>query len=94
MTQEPELQKRLRKHLLDNVPELQDRPPTYDDLLPDRTPLVEAIFYEVLRLHSPVVAIPRHGRSFLLIVLADPHPISGFPSSRILLCKSASQLVL
>ncbi|KAK4684370.1 hypothetical protein P7C73_g5809, partial [Tremellales sp. Uapishka_1] len=50
MTIHPEVQIKLRQHLLSVLPEIQDRQPTYEELNGISTPYLEAVVHETLRL--------------------------------------------
>ncbi|ORY21756.1 cytochrome P450 [Naematelia encephala] len=50
MTNHPEVQRKLRKHMLEKLPEMQDRPPKFEDLNATNTPYLEAVVHETLRL--------------------------------------------
>lgn len=62
MTISPDIQRKLRKHVLEVMPELQDRPPTFEDLTPGKMPYLEAVVQETLRLSRTAGGISREGR--------------------------------
>lgn len=59
----PHVQHKLRAHLLERIPELQDREMTYDDVASGRLPYLEAVVYEVLRMARVAPALAREGKS-------------------------------
>ena len=61
MTVFPDIQRKLRKHILDAMPELQDRPPTLEDLTPAKLPYLEAVVQETLRLSRTAGGYSRDG---------------------------------
>jgi cytochrome P450 len=63
MTNHPEIQIKLRKHILEKVPELSDRQPTFEDLNAVTTPYLEAVVHEALRLSRTASGYGRDGRS-------------------------------
>ena len=63
MTVFPDIQRKLRKHILDSMPELQDRPPTLEDLTPAKLPYLEAVVQETLRLSRTAGGYSRDGES-------------------------------
>jgi hypothetical protein len=64
MTIFPDIQRKLRKHVLESMPELQDRPPTLEDLTPGKLPYLEAVVQETLRLSRTAGGYSRDGESF------------------------------
>jgi cytochrome P450 len=50
MANHPEVQYKLRRHVLERLPELQDRPPNFEDLSATNTPYLEAVVHETLRI--------------------------------------------
>lgn len=67
MTNHPQVQHKLRKHLLERLPELQDRPLTFEDLTPAKVPYLEAVVSECLRLSRTASGAAREGELYLLI---------------------------
>jgi cytochrome P450 len=63
MSNNPDIQHRLRSQLLGAIPELQDRPLTYDDLDTEHTPYLEAVIYEVLRISRMAIGVARDSES-------------------------------
>lgn len=63
MTVYPEVQCKLRKSVLDAIPELQDRPPSFDDLTAAKLPYLEAVVQETLRLSRTAGGYSREGES-------------------------------
>jgi cytochrome P450 len=63
MTVFPDIQRKLRKHILESMPELQDRPPTLEDLTPGKLPYLEAVVQETLRLSRTAGGYSRDGES-------------------------------
>jgi hypothetical protein len=61
MTVFPDIQRKLRKHILESMPELQDRPPTLEDLTPGKLPYLEAVVQETLRLSRTAGGYSRDG---------------------------------
>lgn len=61
MTNNPEIQRKLRDHLLDALPELADRAPTFEDLNATTVPYLEAVVHEVLRLSRTAGGYSRDG---------------------------------
>lgn len=61
MTINPEIQRKLRAHVIEAMPELQDRPPTFDDLTPAKLPYLEAVIQETLRLSRTAGGVSREG---------------------------------
>ena len=49
MTNHPSIQRKLRDHILERIPELQDRPPDFNDMNATSLPYLEAVIYETLR---------------------------------------------
>jgi hypothetical protein len=69
MTNHPEVQHKLRNHLLERLPALQDRPPTYEDLNATTVPYLEAVVHEALRLSRTAGGYTRQGGSLSLAPL-------------------------
>ena len=63
MTNNPDIQRKLRAHLIEKIPELQDRDMTYDDVDVDRVPYLEAVVQECLRLARVASGFAREGKS-------------------------------
>ena len=63
MTINPDIQRKLRTHILESIPEIQDRPPTFDDLTPAKLPYLEAVVQETLRLSRTAGGYSREGVS-------------------------------
>lgn len=63
MTNHPEIQRKLRAHLLDRLPQLLDRAPTFDDLTTSNVPYLEAVIHETLRLSRTTPGYTREGES-------------------------------
>lgn len=63
MTTHPEIQRKLRQHILDKIPEIQDRPPTYEELNPANVPYLEAVVHETLRISRTAGGYAREGES-------------------------------
>jgi cytochrome P450 len=61
MTNHPEVQHKLRAHLLERIPELQDREMTYDDVAGDNLPYLEAVVHDCLRMARVAPALAREG---------------------------------
>lgn len=61
MTNNPDIQRKLRGHLLDALPELADRAPTFEDLNATTVPYLEAVVHEVLRLSRTAGGYSRDG---------------------------------
>lgn len=66
LSNNPEVQHKLRQYLRHQLEPLDTRPPTMEDLLPTSTPYLEAVLQEVLRLGTPVPLIGREGPFLLL----------------------------
>jgi cytochrome P450 len=67
MTNHPEVQLKLRKHLNDVLPELQDRQPRFEDLNATKTPYLEAVVHEALRLSRTASGYGRDGESLNIV---------------------------
>lgn len=63
MTNHPEVQRKLRDHLIDRIPELQDRELTFDDVAATKVPYLEAVVQECLRLSRTAGGFAREGGS-------------------------------
>jgi cytochrome P450 len=61
MTISPDVQHKLRNHILEVMPEVQDRPPTLEDLTPGKMPYLEAVVQETLRLSRTAGGYSREG---------------------------------
>lgn len=64
MTVFPEVQRKLRQSIHESMPELEDRPPTFEDLTPSKLPYLEAVVQETLRLSRTAGGYSRDGASF------------------------------
>jgi cytochrome P450 len=62
MTTQPDIQRKLRNSILESIPELQDRPPTYEDLTPTNLPYLEAVVQETLRVSRTAGGVSRTGQ--------------------------------
>jgi cytochrome P450 len=62
MTVNPDVQRKLRAHVLERIPEVQDRPPTFEDLTPTKLPYLEAVIQETLRLSRTAGGYSREGK--------------------------------
>jgi cytochrome P450 len=62
MTINPDIQRKLRNHIIEAMLELQDRPPTFDDLTPGKLPYLEAVVHETLRLSRTAGGVSREGQ--------------------------------
>jgi hypothetical protein len=62
MTTQPDVQRKLRDSILESIPELQDRPPTYEDLTPTNLPYLEAVVQETLRVSRTAGGVSRTGQ--------------------------------
>lgn len=72
MTNHPEVQRKLRQHVLEHLPEIQDRPPTFEDLT--KLPYLEAVVHETLRLSRTAGGYARESESlvsYTLLTIAD-----------------------
>ena len=63
MTNNPNVQRKLRDHILSRMPELQDRQPTFEDLNAVNVPYLEAVVFETLRLSRTAGGYVREGLS-------------------------------
>lgn len=63
MTNHPDVQRKLRTHLLERIPELQDRDLTFADVDPGNVPYLEAVMQESLRLSRIAGTVVREGES-------------------------------
>jgi cytochrome P450 len=61
MTNASDVQRKLRKHLLTRLPELEDRQPTFEDLNAANVPYLEAVVHETLRLSRTAGGYVREG---------------------------------
>ena len=61
MTVFPEVQRKLRLSVLEALPEIQDRQPTFDDLTAAKLPYLEAVVQETLRLSRTAGGYSREG---------------------------------
>ncbi|KAL7419102.1 hypothetical protein Q5752_005938 [Cryptotrichosporon argae] len=59
MTNNPAVQVKLRAHLQATMPFLDTRPPALDDVVPDKTPYLEAVVQEALRLSRTAAGVIR-----------------------------------
>jgi hypothetical protein len=62
MTNHPNVQRKLRAHLLERIPEVQDRDMTFQDVDPGNVPYLEAVVQETLRLGRITSGVARDGR--------------------------------
>jgi cytochrome P450 len=65
MTNHPEVQIKLKKHLKEVLPEMEDRQPRFEDLNAVNTPYLEAVVHEALRLSRTASGYGRDGESEL-----------------------------
>jgi cytochrome P450 len=68
MTNHPNVQRKLRAHLMDKVPELQDRDMVYEDVDPVKVPYLEAVVQETLRAARVASGFAREGESYSSLV--------------------------
>ena len=63
MTNHPEVQHKLRRHILDSFPEWEEegRTPVFEDLNATKLPYLEAVVYEALRLSRTAGGFTRQG---------------------------------
>lgn len=61
MTVHPDVQRKLRAHILDRIPDMQDRLPTFEDLNATNTPYLEAVVHETLRMSRTAGGYAREG---------------------------------
>ena len=61
MTNNPDVQRKLRAHLIDKIPELEDRDMTYEDVDVEKVPYLEAVVQECLRLARVAAGFAREG---------------------------------
>ncbi len=61
MTNNPDMQRKLRNHLLSRLPQIQDRPPDFEDLNAINTPYLEAVVHETLRMSRTAGGYSREG---------------------------------
>lgn len=59
MAANPDIQCKLRNYLRTEMPELDDRPPTFAEVATDRLPYLEAVTAETLRLSRTAGAVTR-----------------------------------
>ena len=64
MTNNPDVQRKLRSHLLELIPELQDRDMTYEDVDAGKVPYLEAVVQECLRVARVASGFAREGKSY------------------------------
>lgn len=62
ITNHPEVQRKLRDHLLERIPELQDRDMEYGDVDAKKVPYLEAVVQECLRLSRTASGFAREAR--------------------------------
>lgn len=62
MTIYPDVQRKLRQSVIDAMPEIQDRPPAFDDLTATKLPYLEAVVQETLRLSRTAGGYSREGK--------------------------------
>lgn len=75
MTINPEIQRKLRTSVLEALPEVQDRPPSFEDLTPAKLPYLEAVVQETLRLSRTAGGYSREGMSRMAELLARTSPL-------------------
>jgi cytochrome P450 len=63
MTNHPEVQHKLRRHLIERIPGIADWPISNSDLSPINTPYLEAVVWETLRVSMLVNGTAREGES-------------------------------
>ncbi|KAK1921790.1 cytochrome P450 [Papiliotrema laurentii] len=68
MANHPEVQYKLRRHVLERLPELQDRPPNFEDLSATNTPYLEAVVHETLRISRTAGGYARETTSDVIIL--------------------------
>ena len=61
MTNFPDEQRKLRAHVLERFPEIEDRLPTFEDLNAVKLPYLEAVVQECLRLSRTAGGYSRQG---------------------------------
>lgn len=61
MTLFPDVQRKLKSSVLEAMPEIQDRPPSFDDLTAVKLPYLEAVVQETLRLSRTAGGYSREG---------------------------------
>lgn len=61
MTNFPDIQRKLRAHVLERFPEIEDRSPTYEDLNAIKLPYLEAVVHETLRMSRTAGGYSRQG---------------------------------
>jgi cytochrome P450 len=82
MTISPDVQRKLRAHILEVMPEIQDRPPTFEDLTPGKLPYLEAVVQETLRLSRTAGGYSREGTFSVVFSPSSITPsLSGSTSS-------------
>jgi cytochrome P450 len=67
MTNHPEVQIKLRKHVQQRLPDIQDTPPTFEDVNATNLPYLEAVVWETLRLGRIAAAFGRDGEYTVLL---------------------------
>ena len=67
MTNHPDVQHKLRAHLLERIPEVIERDITYDDVDPAKVPYMEAVVQECLRLSRTASGFLREGISIIIL---------------------------
>lgn len=68
MTANPDIQRKLRAHVLERIPEIQDRAPTYEELNASNTPYLEAVVHEILRLSRTAGGYAREAKEDVVIL--------------------------
>jgi cytochrome P450 len=61
MTNNPDIQHKLRNEMIKAFPEIEDRQPTYEDLNAANTPYLEAVVHETLRMSRTAGGYTREG---------------------------------
>jgi cytochrome P450 len=68
MTVNPDIQRKLRAHVLERIPEIQDRSPTFEELSATNTPYLEAVVHETLRLSRTAGGYAREAKEDVVIL--------------------------
>lgn len=63
MTIHPEVQRKLRAHIQERIPDIQERVPTFEELNATNTPYLEAVVHESLRMSRTAGGYAREGES-------------------------------
>ena len=67
MTAHPDVQRKLRAHILERLPDIQERDPTFEELNATNTPYLEAVVHESLRMSRTAGGYAREGKPCTLV---------------------------